>query len=165
MKKDKAVFIDYVVESIALAFLFMSFFVVLLSYSKLPTSIHLGFGFNGSPEKVGHKVNLFFLPTMSTILYLLIATIQKNPQLIFNKFVTDGIKSEHKLRWSVRFLALTKLLINGTAFIILYLTIYSRMQDEMIISKVFLPVILIILLMPLFLLIFRFASEFRKLVK
>lgn len=165
MKKDKTIFIDYVMESLALAFLFMSFFVVLLSYSKLPTSIHLNLDFNGTPYKIGHKINLFFLPIMSTVLYLLIATTQKNPLLILGKIANDDKKNEHMIRWSVRILGLAKLLINGTAFIMLYFIIYSRMHDEWVFSKVFLPVVLILLLMPLLLLIYRFAAEFRKLVK
>lgn len=166
MKKSKSIIFDYVLESLALAFLFMCFFIVVFSYSKLPSSINLNYHFSGSPDKVGHKINLFFLPGMAVVLNLLIASIQKNPQQIFGKFLnSDSKKSDHAVRWSLRFLIIVKFLINFSAFVILYQTIYNPIGEENKLSKIFFPVILCILLLPLVFLIYRFAIELRKLVK
>ncbi|MFN4298430.1 MAG: hypothetical protein ACK4EX_01740 [Thermaurantimonas sp.] len=166
IKKSKSILFEYVFESLALAFLIMSFFIVALSYSKLPASINLNFGFAGSLEKEGHKLNLFFLPSISAILYFLLSALQKNPEHLVSLLKKDEKRnSEEVLRVSIRFLILVKFIINLSGFLITYQTIYNPLQDNFILSKFMLPIVLVVLLFPLVLLIYRFASELRKMVK
>lgn len=159
------IILDYILESLALAFLFLSFLVVVFSYSKLPTLINLNLNYNLNPNNIRHKINLFFLPLMSFILYVLIAVIQKNPQHLLGSLNRDSISNERLVRLAVRYLGIVKFLISVLFFTVIYITIYNPVNQNSVISKVFFPGILIFLLMPLFLLIYRFATEFRKLVK
>lgn len=166
LRKSKSILFEYVFESLALAFLIMSFFIVALSYSKLPSSIHLNFGLQESLGKEGHKLNLFFLPSITAILYFLLSALQKNPDQLFAVIKKDSNKnSEDVLRLAIRFLTLIKFIINLTGFLITYQTIYTPLQGDYMLSKFTLPIVLIVLLFPLVLLIYRFASELRKMAK
>lgn len=71
--------IQVVVEIGSLTGIFAAFMLLVIMWSYMPDQIPKHFGFNGQPDAWGDKETLFFLPVVSSLVYLLLSIVSKYP--------------------------------------------------------------------------------------
>lgn len=153
--------VDYLLESSAIVLIIISFLVVFVSYSRLPDQIYISFGLNGLPDKVGHKSNLYFLPFIATFLYLLLSSLQKNPDMLLLQNTVVDQKRELSIRLAIKLLTICKLIVSAGTLIIVYRSIWLPRGYEPFSPNLFSIIVFSILSLPIVLLIVRFAYELK----
>ncbi|MBT8324325.1 MAG: DUF1648 domain-containing protein [Winogradskyella sp.] len=73
--------IDIAMEMISVTFLLLMWLHVIVNYSELPDTVATHFNSAGVPDDYGSKYFLWFLPILSTLMYLGIFWINRYPHL------------------------------------------------------------------------------------
>ncbi|GCD80283.1 hypothetical protein AT05_05185 [Schleiferia thermophila str. Yellowstone] len=154
--------IDYLLESLAIVLIIISFFIVFDSYSRLPDEIYISYGLNGLPDKAGHKSNLYFLPFMALLLYALLSSLQKNPDLLLSPNTNDDHRRDISERFLIKLLTICKLIVSTGSLIIVYRSIWFPIGYDPLSPNLFSIIVFVILSVPIILLILKFAFELKR---
>ena len=73
--------IDIAMEVISVTFLILTWIYIIINYSELPETVANHFNAKGEPDGYGSKNFLWFLPALSTLMYVGIFLINQYPYL------------------------------------------------------------------------------------
>ena len=154
---------DYLLEAIALGGLIAVWVLALVSFAGLPDNIPTHFAINGKADAWGSKANIFFLPTITIVLYAGMSLLMKYPHK-FNYPVRVTAKNALQIySRGIRVIRILKVIIVFT-FLIIEWTVCSGAENTHM-PVWFLPSLLAIpVLLPIFLSVFltRSFSEHQK---
>ena len=133
---------DLFLEGIALLFLLALFLFPVLNYSSLPDVIPRHFNLRGEADGFGQKGMLWVLPGLGLCLYALLTLLNRKPH-VFNYPVK--ITEENALQQYTMATRLIRLLKAFVLLLFSYITwemIRGAMQQELMLDRFFLPVLL-----------------------
>jgi uncharacterized membrane protein len=134
--------------------------LVVLSYAGLPNKIPAYYDFGGDVAAWGGKVRIFILPTLSTLLLLIITYFNFHPHLLNYPVNIDAKNAFKHYFVAVRFNRYVKLLIALIFFIVTLRTIEMAHGHLGKIGFWSIPIILIIFVFPMAtLLIYLFNKD------
>ncbi|WP_339877628.1 DUF1648 domain-containing protein [uncultured Algoriphagus sp.] len=155
---------EIILESLGWLAILAIWGLVIVNYSTLPNSIPTHFNAAGVPDTYGSKPELFVLPIIATLTFLLVTFLNKFPE-IFN-YPTDITTSNASAQYlnstgMMRYLKMILVVIFGTI-------VYNKIQLAQGISEGlgvwFLPINLGLLFIPLIYFIsnsFRLSKKFQ----
>lgn len=154
---------DKGLEAAGIAMILLLWIVTILAYINLPEIIPIHFNGSGVPDNFGTKIHIIILPVLGTVLFGVLAALNKNPQ-IFNypvKITAENAVSQYTN--ATRMLRFLKLAIPMIFTAIIIYTYCSVKGKTGLASKWFLPAILLFTIGPVFYLILKgFSSKNKK---
>ena len=152
---------DIVLELISIAVLILMWIYVIIEYPDLPETVASHFNGKGEVDGYSSKTYMWFLPIISTVLYIGLFVLNKYPH-IHNYMV--NITEENALknyRFSTRIVRITNTLVVIMFAYIIYYIVQSAKENEIQLSSWFLPIVIISsLLLPL--VIFLYNRKINK---
>ena len=102
---------DWVLELVGLAGLVMLLVVPAFYYQQLPESIPVHFNFQGQPDSFGPRETIWILPTIGTVLFLLMSIANQSPHTFNYTVKIDERNAEVEYAMATRMMRLIKALI------------------------------------------------------
>jgi len=148
--------IDVAIEAASIGFLLFMWLHLFLEFSSLPDSVPSHFNAKGEPDNYSHKSFLFFLPALSTVIYLSLFILNKYPHL-HNYMVNITTKNAFKnYQFSSRVLRIVNFLCVLMFTYINYQIIVGAKENTSSLGMGFIITVLIAsLLLPIILLIYQ----------
>ena len=139
---------DKILEIIGWVILFGMWIFTLTNYSELPEKIATHYNIFGKADSYGKKGTIFFLPILSTILFVGLTILTKYPH-VYNNYPIEITKenAEFQYKNANRMMRLLKISVLIIFLIITYQTIKNENLSEL--GFWFLPFVLIITFIPI----------------
>jgi len=139
---------DKILEIIGWVILFGMWIFTLTNYSELPEKIATHYNIFGEADSYGKKGTIFFLPILSTILFVGLTILTKYPH-VYNNYPIEITKenAEFQYKNANRMMRLLKISVLIIFLIIAYQTIKNENLSEL--GFWFLPFVLIITFIPI----------------
>lgn len=95
--KIKQTRIDYVIEALGIFLLALLWFVAIWHYPDLPETIPVHYNLAGEADGFGEKKNIFLLPIIGTVQYVVISFLQEYPHLFnyWGKISPENAKKQY----------------------------------------------------------------------
>jgi uncharacterized membrane protein len=142
--------IDIILELTSITIIILMWLYLIIEYPGLPETIATHFNGKGEADGYSNKMNLWFLPLVTTAIYIGLFVLNKYPE-IHNYMV--NITEENALknyRFSTRILRVTNTLTVIMFAYILYYTIQNAKDNEMQLSQWFIPIVIgVSLILPI----------------
>jgi uncharacterized membrane protein len=134
--------IDIILELTSISIIILMWLYLIIEYPSLPETIATHFNGKGEADGYSNKMNLWFLPLVTTAIYIGLFVLNKYPE-IHNYMV--NITKENALknyRFSTRILRVTNTLTVIMFAYILYYIIQNAKDNDMQFSPWFIPVVI-----------------------
>ena len=138
--------IDYFLEITAFVLILLLWIKVISSYSSLPEIVPKHYGFSGKPDAYGDKINILLLPSVGTVLFILLYVLTYFPHT-FNyplKITEKNVVSVYKS--ATRFIRILNLYLIFVFFVISYHSLEIAQQKAKALGVVTVPMLIIGLL-------------------
>jgi uncharacterized membrane protein len=110
--KIKATSLDYFFEIIAALVLIATWIYAATSYNELPEKVASHFGFNGEPDAYAGKSSIWALPTVASLLWMLLTIVNQFPHAFNFPYQLTEENVERQYRMAQRFMRIMKILIS-----------------------------------------------------
>ena len=150
--------IDYFLEITAFILILLLWIKVIGTYSALPEIVPKHYGFPGKPDAYGSKINIFLLPSVGTVLFILLYVLAYFPHA-FNyplKLTEKNVVTVYKS--ATRFIRVLNLYIVFAFYVISYKSLEVAQQRANALGVVTVPVLII----GVVVLIFSFVINLSK---
>ena len=150
--------IDYFLEIAAFILILLLWIKVIRAYSALPEIVPKHYGFSGKPDAYGSKINIFLLPSVGTVLFILLYVLAYFPHA-FNyplKLTEKNVVTVYKS--ATRFIRVLNLYIVFAFYVISYKSLEVAQQRANALGVVTVPVLII----GVVVLIFSFVINLSK---
>lgn len=146
---------DRFIELVTFLLLLALWAIVLFSYAELPDRIPTHFDPSGRPDDYGSKFTLFLLPIIGTAIFAGMTGLNRVPHLFNYLRPITPENAEREYTASTRMIRVVKLIVllifNG----IVLMTLRTIKGSSSGLGYWFLPLCLALLLLPIFMLLFR----------
>lgn len=141
-------FWDRTLEKASIVLLLFFWGFTLFAYLKLPDIIPTHFNFKGIVDAYGNKFTLFMLPSIATIIYVVISILIRNPHVL--NYPTAITSTNAAIQYSyatrlLRFIKIAILFIFAATSLVTYLAATGIISS---LGKVFLPLVLSLIIFP-----------------
>lgn len=134
---------DRVIEFVSASGLILMFAIMLLYYSKLPSTIPQHYNASGEPDAFGNKSTVWILPILAFAVYsILTAALKYSHRFNFPYEITEE-NAERQYKNSVLMLRILKLIIVFGFCYLTYATVQNGLGEMNGIGVMFLPVFLV----------------------
>ncbi len=150
--------LDYLFEIAALILILLLWIKVISAYSALPEIIPKHYGFTGKPDAYGNKINIFLLPSVGTVLFILLYVLAYFPHA-FNyplKLTEKNVVVVYKS--ATRFIRILNLYLAFVFFVIGYQSLNVAHKKVSGLNSIIVPLLII----GVFILIISFIINISK---
>jgi uncharacterized membrane protein len=131
--------------------------ICIAGYKSLPQNIPSHYNALGEPDKFSDRSSIYILPAVATVVYMMLSILGRIPGVA--GFKPHGLGSRpaanYMLQTLLRTLKLATLVVFGMIILLTFQTSLGRADG---LGRWFLPVVLVILLLPIVLSFFKTAS-------
>lgn len=153
--KQKKQLIDTVIDGIGLITLLFSWGYLLWHFKALPDIIPTHFDHRGSVDGTGSKFTLFLLPVLGTLIFFGLGVLTNVPHVLNYTVKITAENAREQYSRASRMLRYLKTVIQFIFAFIVYRTVTIASQPELGLGKWMLPIVLILILVPIAIFIFR----------
>jgi uncharacterized membrane protein len=153
---------DKVVELTAFVLLIVLWTTILTNFHDLPSTIPIHFNAAGNPDRYGSKSSILTLPVTASIIYVAITILNRYPHLYnYPTTITTGNALKHYTT-ATRMIRVLKLVVVVIFSMLVFTTFSVAEKKAPGLGRWFLPVVILLLVVPNLLFILK---PFRKRAK
>ncbi|MEA5139426.1 DUF1648 domain-containing protein [Arcicella rigui] len=134
----------------------------LFHYSHLPDKIPTHFNFAGDADSFGHKGMILLLPLIATLLFIKLNAVTKSPQKFNYPIPITENNAEKVYLYSSRMMRYLKFILVVIFNIIVFKTIEQAQGHSQGLGTWFLPLVLVLVLLPLLYFLVKIVSASNK---
>ncbi len=140
---------DEILEIMGIFIVLGMWILTLWNYTDLPETIPTHYGLGGKADAFGNKQNIFILPIIAPILYILLTILSKSPHT-FNYFVEiTEENAEYQYAISTRMIRILKISIVCIFMFIVYSDIQNARGNMDGLSVWFFPITILLIFAPI----------------
>lgn len=137
---------DFLISITGWLALIATWVLIAIYYNKLPDTVPVHFDSSGEPDRFGGRLSIFISPVVSTILFVLLTIL--GTSRLFLQFSSSGT-GPGRQTLGARLMLYMKAMIAIIFFLATFQTIQVALNKISGLGSWFLPVILILVLIPL----------------
>lgn len=140
---------DKIVEAISVIALISFWTMLFINYSKLPDIIPIHYNAAGKVDNFGHKISLFILPIIASVIFIGLSYFSKKPHLLNYPVEIHTHNAEKQYTIVTKMLRYVKVSIVWVFFLIFYKTVQIANGENDFLGKYFLLITLAIIFLPI----------------